>query len=162
MTARPLIVGVMGGGKGRPKDLEDARQLGTQIALRGWVLLNGGRNTGIMEASARGARESGGLTIGVLPDSDACQVSRYIDIPIITGMGQARNTINVLTSHVVVACPGGAGTMSEISLALKLEKPVALLHYQPITQLSSYRKNGRLVYADSVASVIEWIARLFP
>ena len=67
---RPLIIGVMGGGSASRTDLQHAYRLGELVAGNGWILLNGGRNSGIMEASAKGAFEKGGLTIGILPDDD--------------------------------------------------------------------------------------------
>jgi uncharacterized protein (TIGR00725 family) len=89
----------MGGGEIiNAGDYEDARRLGGLIAREGWILLNGGRASGIMEASARGAKENGGLTIGILPGNNPAWASEYIDIPILTGIGFARNYINVLTS----------------------------------------------------------------
>ncbi len=126
---RELIVGVMGGGVAEIKDLDNAYILGSRIAENNWILLNGGRNAGIMEASAKGAVENGGLTIGILPDDNVSRASEYIKIPILTGMGNARNCINVLSSNVVVACPGGAGTISEIALALKTGLIVICLNF---------------------------------
>ncbi|HLL75647.1 MAG TPA: TIGR00725 family protein [Pyrinomonadaceae bacterium] len=122
------IVGVMGPGEGASEDeRRAARELGALIAAEGWVLLTGGRACGVMEAASRGAREAGGLTIGVLPTEDAESASEFVDLAVVTGMGQARNQINVLTSRVVFACGAGAGTASEIALALKARKPVILL-----------------------------------
>jgi hypothetical protein len=123
------IIGVMGGSKATENDIANAETLGRLIAGKGWVLLNGGRNTGVMEASARGAADAGGLTIGILPGKNKETMSPYIKIPIITGMGDARNVINVLSSDVVVGCPGGAGTLSEIALALKSGKKVILFNF---------------------------------
>ena len=120
MEKRPVI-GVMGGGTATPPQLEAAYRLGKMVAAEDWILLNGGRNTGIMEASARGARDQGGITVGILPDATPEYASEYITIPIVTGMGNARNCINVLSSDVVVACPGGAGTVSEIAIDAGLE-----------------------------------------
>ncbi len=119
---KKIIIGVMGGGSASDKNMENARQLGRLIAESGWVLLNGGRNAGIMEASARGAKEAEGLTIGILPDKNGSRASNYIDIQIRTGANDARNYYNVLSSDVIVACNGRAGTISEISLALKIKK----------------------------------------
>lgn len=124
---RPLIIGVMGGGQASPEDADAAYRLGKLIAEQGWVLLNGGRRAGIMDASAKGACEAGGLTVGILPDDNMAGTSDHIRIPILTGMGSARNSINVLSSHAVVACPGGAGTISEIALALKNGRHVVLM-----------------------------------
>lgn len=123
------IIGIMGPGRGaRETDLKNAWELGNLIAARGWVLLTGGRNLGVMEAANRGAKAGGGLTVGILPDETAQGVSEGVDIAIITGMGSARNNINVLSAHVVVACGMGAGTASEVALAIKAGKPVILLN----------------------------------
>jgi uncharacterized protein (TIGR00725 family) len=158
---RSVIIGVMGGGSANQDDVKAAYQLGGLIAQNGWILLNGGRNCGIMEASAKGAFDKGGLTLGILPDGDSQKASRYINIPIVTGMGSARNCINTLTSDVVVACPGGLGTLSEIALALKYDKRVILLNYPENPLFKSYHRSGQLSYADSPEEVIEIIKSLF-
>jgi uncharacterized protein (TIGR00725 family) len=159
---KPFIIGVMGGGSAIRSDVKAAYHLGELIAQNGWILLNGGRNRGIMEASAKGASENGGLTIGILPDENLQRVSRYINIPIVTGMGSARNCINVLTSDIVVACPGGTGTLSEIALALKYDKRVILFKYQENPLFERYRQTGQLCYADSPEKVIEKINAWIP
>lgn len=159
---RPLIVGVMGGGKVESRHEEDAFQLGALIARNGWVLLNGGRNAGIMAASAHGACENGGITVGVLPDSDTSYVAPHIRIPICTGMGSARNAINVLSSDVVVACPGNAGTISEIALALKHGKTVICMNFDTGDLFSGYRPNGRLYDCSSPDEAVGLILSLFP
>jgi hypothetical protein len=160
MNKRPLIVGVMGGGSASPQDMETAYELGRLIAQNGWILLNGGRNSGIMESSARGAWEEGGITLGILPDDHAGRASQYIRIPVLTGMGSARNTINVLTSHVVVACPGGTGTLSEIALALKAGRPVILFNFDAAGLLEPLAGPGVLRYAQTPEQVIEMIKKL--
>ena len=126
---KKTIIGVMGGGSGSVEALQNAHRLGRLIAESGWVLLNGGRNAGIMEASAKGAKEVEGLTIGILPDKDGYRASEYIDIQIRTGANDARNYYNVLSSDVVIACKGRAGTISEIALALKNKKNVILTDF---------------------------------
>ncbi|MCP4693636.1 MAG: TIGR00725 family protein [Desulfobacterales bacterium] len=151
------IIGVMGGGAASEGDAEAARLLGRLIAERGWILLNGGRPCGIMEASARGAREAGGLTLGVLPDENRAHASGYIDIPVMTGMGNARNCINVLTSHVVVACRGGAGTLSEIALALKCGRPVILLNFDVGSAFDAHVAAGVLHHAGTPEEAMEKI-----
>ena len=123
------VVGVMGPGEqATPIECETAFQLGRQIAAAGWVLLTGGRNCGVMDAASRGAKSANGLTIGLLPTADRCHLSEFVDIAIVTGLGQARNSINVLSSQVVIVCGMGAGTASEVALALKADRPVILLH----------------------------------
>ena len=157
---RTLIIGVMGGGEASTEDLKAAYQLGRLIAEQGWILLNGGRNAGVMEASAKGANDQGGLTIGILPDDNYSRLSDYIEIPILTGMGSARNCINVLSSQIIVACPGGAGTLSEIALALKSNRSVILLNFDPGQAFERYIKKGLLQYAKTPEEVIEKVKTL--
>ena len=159
---RPLIIGVMGGGSISDQDRSDAYTLGSLIAKQGWILLNGGRDAGVMAASALGADEAGGLTIGILPDSTNQSASSHIQIPIVTGMGNARNCINVMSSDVVVACPGGMGTLSEIALALKSQKPTLLLNYKTDPQFEPYQTAGLLHYVESPQAAIEQIQAIFP
>ena len=103
------VIGVMGSGEnGDAALLAAARELGAAIARQGWVLLNGGRNSGVMDASAKGAAEAGGLVVGILPDADLQGASEHLSVAIRTGMGDARNAVNVLSSDVVIAMSGGA------------------------------------------------------
>lgn len=141
---RKIIAGVMGpGSTASMRDLEVAFELGIQIAEQRWVLLTGGRNAGVMDAASRGAKQANGLTIGILPSADARDISAAIDIPILTGMGNARNNINVLSSNVIFACGMGSGTASEIALALKANKSVILLNADDIS----------LVFFENLAKV---------
>ena len=128
---RKTIVGVMGGCSANDRTIENAREMGRLIAENGWTLLSGGRPTGVMQASVTGAHEAGGLTIGVLYDEDRDGGSVGLDIVIPTGMGAARNIINVMSSDVVVALQGTGGTLSEIAMALRFARPVVLLDFNP-------------------------------
>lgn len=157
----PLIIGVMGGGTADPGDTKAAYRLGSLIAEQGWVLLNGGRNAGVMNASAKGARENGGLTIGILPDDNPRMASPFIQIPILTGMGHARNCINVLSSHAVVACRGGSGTISEVALALKSNRPVILMNFNIKDIFEHYLKTGLLFWVETPEEVIATIKQIF-
>ncbi|MDX2251205.1 MAG: hypothetical protein NW202_02880 [Nitrospira sp.] len=152
-----FIVGVMGPAKTKKKDLDNARTLGELIARRGWVVLTGGRDVGVMDAACEGAKRVGGsLTIGVLPTAKD-KVSRHVDVPIITEMGSGRNNINVLTSHVVVACGlAGSGTVSEVALAVKAGRPVILVDASP-ADVAFFRKLGKRLVA-AAASPEEAIA----
>ena len=156
----PLIVGVMGGGMVDPQDAGSAYRLGSLIAEQGWILLNGGRNAGIMASSARGARENGGITVGILPDDNPDSASPFIQIPILTGMGNARNCVNVLSSHVVVACPGGTGTISEIALALKSNRPVILMNFNIQDMFKRYLATEKLFMARTHEEVVSKIKKL--
>ncbi len=160
-SRKKLVIGVMGGGHISKNNFEMARELGGLIAENGWILLNGGRDAGIMRASAEGAKSKGGLTIGILPGISKEQSNPYIDIPIITGMSDARNLINVLSSDIIVACPGSAGTISEVALALKNGKHVILLQFDLRNTFPEFVSNGLLTYAGSPHECIYLIHSLY-
>jgi hypothetical protein len=133
---RKIMIGVMGPGAGASEtDRKNAYELGKLIAQEGWVLLTGGRNTGVMDAANLGAKAVNGLTVGILPTDSDRNISDAVDIAIITDMGSARNNINVLSSDVVIACGMGTGTASEVALALKGNKKVVLLNDNQESQL---------------------------
>jgi len=116
-------IGIIGAGE-CPRDIEQiAENVGKQIGDRGAILVCGGMG-GVMEAAARGAHEAGGTTVGILPGFDVQDANPYIDIPIVTGMSEARNIIIVRSSDAVIAVSGGHGTLSEIAFCLKLGVPL--------------------------------------
>ena len=158
IVERKPVVGVMGGSSVGEDVCAMAEQLGALIARRGWVLLNGGRNKGVMAASARGAKKAGGTVIGILPDRSAAKASPDLDFAIITGMGDARNAINVLSSDVVIACPGALGTLSEITLALKAKKRVILLDHEVGPEFDKYRRSGQLTDARNPQDAVDQAA----
>jgi len=119
---RPRI-GVVGPALCSPDVYNRAREVGFLIGRQGAILICGGRG-GVMEASAKGAREAGGISVGILPGDSAAEANPYIDIPIVTDLGNARNSVNVLTSQAVIAIHGSYGTLSEIALAMKCRIPV--------------------------------------
>jgi uncharacterized protein (TIGR00725 family) len=155
---RKTCIGVMGGTVANEVTATNARQLGALIAENGWVLVSGGRPTGVMQASITGAHEAGGLTVGVLFDDDQKYAAEGLDIVIPTGMGAARNIINVFSSDVVVACQGTGGTLSEIALALRFGRPVVLLDFDPgAAFLNAGAADGRWSLAATPAEAIEQI-----
>jgi uncharacterized protein (TIGR00725 family) len=119
----------MGAGEPSPLQRHAAQRMGRLIAEAGWILLTGGRPAGVMDAAGAGAREvPGSLTLGILPGGPEDAVSPHVDLAVFTGMGDARNVINVLSSDVVVACGvEGPGTAAEVALALKARRPIILL-----------------------------------
>lgn len=151
------IVGVMGGAVAADQTLAHAVELGRLIAENGWVLLNGGRNAGVMAASAKGASDAGGLVIGILPGETSQGAAPDLTVAIPTGLGDARNVVNVLASHAVIALPGGAGTVSEIALALKSGRGVVSLGFPLGVPFTSYYERGRLVDATTPAEAIELV-----
>lgn len=100
-----------------------ARAVGEEVARRGALLVCGGRG-GVMEAACQGAKAAGGTTVGILPGSDRSEANPYVDIPVVTGLGEARNAVVVRSADAVIAISGGYGTLSEIGLALKMGRPV--------------------------------------
>jgi uncharacterized protein (TIGR00725 family) len=152
------VVGVMGGTVADEKTAEGARAMGRLIAENGWVLLSGGRRTGVMQASVTGAHEAGGFTVGVLFDDDPDLASEGLDIVIPTGMGAARNVVNILASHVVVGCQGTGGTLSEIALALRFGRPVVLLDFDPGDAfLKASAKDARWSHAATAEEAAELV-----
>jgi uncharacterized protein (TIGR00725 family) len=124
---RHPLVAVVGGSTCTPQEAEYAAAVGRLVAERGAVLVCGGLG-GVMEAAARGAKQGGGLTIGILPGSDAADANPNIDIAIPTGMGEMRNALIVRAAGAVIAIGGGWGTLSEIALARRTNTPVVGLH----------------------------------
>ena len=159
-TDRRTVIGVMGGSVADETTSRNAHELGLFIAEHGWVLLNGGRPSGVMAASAAGAREGGGLTVGVLFDDDRDNAAAGIDIVIPTGMGAARNIVNVLAADVVVACRGSGGTLSEIAMALRFGRPVVLLDFDPGAAFLDAAGVGRWFLADTPRAAVTRIAEL--
>jgi uncharacterized protein (TIGR00725 family) len=151
---RRPVVGVMGGGEASSEDVAVAYEVGRLIAQNDWILLNGGRNAGVMDSSAKGAHDAGGLTIGIIPDAHLGQASTYLDVAVITGMGSARNNINVLSCNVVIACAGGAGTLSEIALALKAGRPVIVVNIELGSAFQAFVDDGRLMLAQTAEEAI--------
>ncbi len=101
----------------------DAYEIGRFIASRGWVLVSGGRG-GVMESASRGAKDGGGLVVGILPGSGFEDANPHCDIVIPSGIGYARNLTNVLSGDAVIAFGGKSGTLSEIAYAWQFGKPV--------------------------------------
>lgn len=135
-----------------PEENEMAFELGKAIAEQGWIVLTGGRSFGIMEAAMKGAHEVNGLTIGILPSDNALNSSDHADIKILTGMGSARNIINILSSHIIVVIGMAAGTASEVALAIKANKKIILLHQDEIT-IRFFKNIG--TYKIMVANTID-------
>jgi uncharacterized protein (TIGR00725 family) len=116
-------ISVIGASCCSPTDYNIAKEVGRLIALRKAVLICGGLG-GVMEAAARGAKEAGGITVGIIPTDNKKSVNPFIDIPIITGIGYARNIIVVLSAEVIIAVSGSVGTLSEIAFALRYKIPI--------------------------------------
>lgn len=119
-----MRVSVIGGGTVGDEETAVARRVGGLLGERGHTLVCGGR-TGVMEAACRGAKVAGGDTIGILPSTDPNEANDYVDVPIATGFGNARNVLVALNGEGVIAIGGRYGTLSEIAHALDFGRPVA-------------------------------------
>ena len=104
-------------------ELEQARAVGEGLGRVGAVLVCGGLG-GVMEAACRGAREAGGLTVGLLPGHDRSAANKWVAVALPSGMGELRNGLVVRAADALIAVGGAYGTLSEIALGLKLGRPV--------------------------------------
>ncbi|MBI2830615.1 MAG: TIGR00725 family protein [Chloroflexi bacterium] len=117
------FIAVIGSGECPPEIANLAEEVGRELAKQDAVLVCGGLG-GVMEAACKGASQAGGLTIGVIPGNRRADANPYVQIPIVTGMGEARNVIVVKSAQAVIAVDGSYGTLSEIGHALRLNLPV--------------------------------------
>lgn len=118
-----MIIAVIGGEEADGDSLRLAYETGREVARHGHTLLTGGRG-GVMREACRGAKEGGGLTVAVLPGDDLSDANEFIDVPILSGIGFARNTIIARTANALVAIDGAYGTLSEIAFAFIGGRPV--------------------------------------
>jgi hypothetical protein len=81
----------------------------------------------VRAAAARGAKQAGGRTIGILPGESPDEANEWIDISVATGTGHARNLAVAASGEAVIAVGGSWGTLSEIAFARRLGRPVVLL-----------------------------------
>ncbi|MCJ7604718.1 MAG: TIGR00725 family protein [Dehalococcoidales bacterium] len=123
MAEKFTFIGVIGGSEVSPDIALQAEEAGREIARRGGVVVCGGMG-GVMEAACRGAVSEGGLTIGIVPGDSRRVANPYVRIPIVTGIGYARNVAVVKTSQAVIAIDGSYGTLTEIAYALQSGIPV--------------------------------------
>ena len=117
------LVAVIGASQCTPKEAGVAEEVGRELARRGAVLVCGGLG-GVMEAACRGASKAGGKTIGILPGNSPEEANPFVQFPLVTGMGYARNVIVVKSARAVIAIGGSYGTLSEIAHALQNRVPV--------------------------------------
>jgi uncharacterized protein (TIGR00725 family) len=123
---RPLRIAVCAAGVATDEELLLAGAVGRAIAEHGCTLISGGLG-GAMAAACRGAREAGGVTIGIIPGYDDRAANPWVEHVVSTGLGQARNALVAATGQALIAVGGGWGTLSEIALGLRLGRPVVLL-----------------------------------
>ncbi len=123
MKDKNIFIAVIGGGDCSPQIARLAEEVGGEIARHGAILICGGLG-GVMEAACKGASSEGGLTVGMLPGDNRRAANPYVQIPIVTGIGYARNVAVVKSAQAVIAIDGSYGTLSEIGHALQSGIPV--------------------------------------
>ena len=130
-------VGVIGGNSPDPESEKNGERMGKLIAENGYILVNGGRS-GIMEASAKGAKYAGGFVISILPGESRDEGNNYTDVAIVTGLGYIRNPLVIFNSDILVAIDGSYGTLSEIAYAGMYQKRVLGLGTWDINNVESF------------------------
>lgn len=151
-SERPLLISVIGGGAPFARACELAEAVGRELAQRGAVVVCGGLG-GVMEAACRGAKSAGGVTIGMMPGDDPRTANPWVDYPVMTGMGYARNVIVVKTGRAAIAVDGAYGTLSEIAHALGDGTPVIGLETWEMTSGDGYPLE--ITRADSPTDAVE-------
>jgi hypothetical protein len=146
------FVSVIGASNCSARESKLAEEVGRELARRGAVVICGGLN-GVMEAVCRGAKSEGGLTIGILPSNNRLDANPYVDIPIITGLGYARNSIVARSGQAVIAVGGKYGTLSEIAYALQDKIPVIGLGTWKLA--TSKSKDESIVIANNASDAVD-------
>lgn len=145
-------IGVIGASECPVEISNLAREVGHLVAASGCVLVCGGRG-GVMEAASRGAREAGGLVVGILPGSRREEGNRYLTVAVATGMGEARNAIIARTCDAIIAISGGYGTLAEIGLALKMGVPVIGLDTWQLARGGNFTRD--IITADNPGDAVD-------
>jgi uncharacterized protein (TIGR00725 family) len=145
-------VAIIGPGDAGPQEYLAAYRMAYCLARSGITLVCGGRG-GVMEAASRAAQDTDGVVIGFLPEDDLSGANPYLSIAIPTGMGEMRNALIARASVCLVAIGGGMGTLSEVALGLKWNKPVFCLHEEVV--LPKIRRSEHI--DQLIDEVLSWL-----
>jgi len=165
MVNKKKFIAVIGGGQCSPEEArlaakEEARlaeEVGRELARRGAILVCGGLG-GVMEAACRGADSEGGMTIGILPGESRHAANPYVQVPIVTGMGHARNVAVVKSAQAVIAVAGSYGTLSEIGHALQSRIPVIGLNTWSLSR--DDQTDSAIILAQDAAEAVDKALKL--
>lgn len=158
-----IFIAVIGGGECSPQVAQLAEEVGREIARQDAILICGGLG-GVMEAACKGASYEGGITIGILPGNNRRAANPYVQIPVVTGIGYARNVAVVKSAHAVIAIDGSYGTLSEIGHALQSGIPVIGLNTWALS-INGQSDNSIVLAqdaADAVAKALDFTASQYP
>jgi uncharacterized protein (TIGR00725 family) len=147
-----MIIAVIGDSSCSPEKARLAETVGELLAQQGVTVICGGLS-GVMEAVCRGAKSKGGLTVGILPGQDSSTANPWVDIPVVTGIGEARNVAVVKSAQAVIAIGGSYGTLSEIAHALKSNIPVIGLNTWSLSR--NGRGDDSIVGAQSATEAVD-------
>ncbi len=146
------FIAVIGGSQCSSQEARLAEEVGRELARRGVILVCGGLG-GVMEAACRGASSEGGVTIGILPGESRQTANPYVQFPIVTGIGYARNVAVVKSAQAVIAISGSYGTLSEISHALQNGIPVIGLNTWSLSK--NGRQDNSIILAQNPAEAVD-------
>ncbi len=146
------FIAVIGGSQPTSKEAKVAEQVGRELAKQGVILVCGGLG-GVMEAACKGASSEGGMTIGILPGDSRQAANSYVQIPIATSLGYARNAAMVKSAQAVIAIGGSYGTLTEIGYALQSGIPVIGLNTWAISRNSEL--DNSIILAESPAEAVK-------
>ena len=139
-----------------------AYETGIEIAKSNSILITGGLG-GVMKAASKGAKESGGLTVGIIPQNDMSEANEFCDVVIPSGIGLMRDFLNALSADGVIAIGGGSGTLSEICAAYMYSTPIVVLKNSGGTstkfadQYLDHRKNVKIIGVETPKEAVELI-----
>ncbi len=151
MIDKKRFIAVIGGSQCSGEEAQMAEEVGRELAKQGAILVCGGLG-GVMEAACRGASSEGGITIGILPGESRHAANPYVQIPIVTGAGYARNLAVVKSAQAVIAIGGSYGTLSEISHALQSGIPVIGLNTWALSQ--NGHQDNSIILAKNPAEAV--------
>jgi len=147
-----MIIAVIGDSSCSSEEAKLAETVGELLAQQRVTIICGGLG-GVMGAVCRGAKSKGGLTVGILPGQDASMANHWVDIPVVTGLGEARNVVVAKSAQAVIAIDGGYGTLSEIAYALKSNIPVIGLNTWSLSR--NGREDDAIIRVQGAAEAVD-------
>lgn len=115
------------GKKPNEKSYQIAEKLGELIAKKNAILVTGGKG-GIMASACKGAKKYNGITVGVVSGIERGTSNDYVDIEIVSGMiNCAEENLIVTMADAAIVLGGGAGTLQEIAIAYRINKPIIVI-----------------------------------
>jgi hypothetical protein len=116
-------VGVIGPREATTQQLAAALEVGELLGDCRLTVICGGRG-GVMQAVCEGVARVGGLSVGLLPETDPGVANRFVGVPIATGIGEARNALIARAAFCLIAIGDSFGTLSEVALGRQFGKLV--------------------------------------